>query len=104
MSKVYFGNRKVGDFKYPIRCLLDLTNKYIVLLEVPSNEMYSENVFCINKEGKLLWQIEKKKMPHSFSSYYGLDYNKNALLVYSSSIERLVDLNSGKILETDIVK
>jgi hypothetical protein len=89
MSKVYFEKLKVGDFKFPIRCILDLSDRYIILLEIPSNELFPENIFCVSKRGEMLWQLEKKEMPHPLSAYYGLEYsNNNTLLVYSSSLER----------------
>lgn len=103
MSRIYFLDKKIGEFKYPIRSILYLEYKMIVLLEVPSNEFFSENVFCINNDGEVLWQIEKNEMLHPFSSYYELALRNNSLFVFSSGIERKIDIDSGKILNTEII-
>lgn len=104
MSALFFENIRIGEFMYPIRNLLDLTDRYVILLEIPSTVDFPDNIFCYSKKGEKLWQIEKKEMPHKFSTYYSLAYTSGSLLVYSSSIERIVDLNTGKIIKTDFIK
>lgn len=44
------------------------------------------------------------EMPHEFSSYYELHYQNKELFVYTNSLERIVDVDSGKIIKTEFVK
>jgi hypothetical protein len=105
LSLVYFKDKKIAELEYPIQSFLDLGDKYVILLSVSLSDNYPENVFCFNKKGEMLWQIEKAPMPDGWPFYNGVQFiNEMEIYVYALSIERVVDLNSGKILRADFVK
>ncbi|MBS3914965.1 MAG: hypothetical protein KG003_10725 [Bacteroidetes bacterium] len=104
MSSIYNKHLKIVDFNYPIRSILELPDRYVIVLEIPSEIHYPNNVFCYNKDGKLLWQVESQELLHPITSYYGLEYKDNHLIIFSSSIEREIDINTGKIINADFFK
>jgi subtilase family serine protease len=101
------GNKKVL-FNYTIRYVENVNNILIVLLEIPYNDTYLDNVFGVSNTGEIKWRIENvgkscsvlNQLPFenlnvrgnnvSVSDFYGRRYFLNPI--------------TGKILSSDIVK
>ena len=103
--RLYRNEKLLWEFKFPILELRELEDRYIVLLEIPMNQIYNENVLCISKDGKLIWRIEYRDFPQPRSHYQGTEYNHNQLIVYNlNSFSVHVDIDTGRILRTDFTK
>lgn len=101
------GNEKVV-FNYLIRYVEDVNNTLIILLEIPYNDTYIDNVFGVSNTGEIIWRIEnvgkvcavKNQLPFenlnvqgndvSVSDFYGRRYFFNPI--------------NGKIISNDVVK
>lgn len=64
------------------------------------------NVFLVDKDGKVLWQIEPAVQSHGVTGFSNVYLGKhNELLAYSSNgIEYTVDLATGRILSKELVR
>lgn len=54
---IFINNRKV-EFPYPIDKVLDSHGLAIVLLDIPNEISYFDNVFAVNEFGEIVWRIE----------------------------------------------
>lgn len=59
-------------FKYPILEEVEIGGVIIVCLEVPPNQKFNENVYGVDQEGTLLWQIKPVKHLYENSCYTGI--------------------------------
>jgi archaellum biogenesis ATPase FlaH len=103
-SFLYHKEKKIYVFKFPIKVLLDLGERYVVVLDISSGEGSNDNIYCINKEGQLLWQIEKRELWHKHNSYQHVVWKNNELTAYSPNLEFKVDINTGIILGVEFAK
>lgn len=104
-SKLIRDNKIIHEFPFAIQEIRELDDRYIIVLRVPQDKIYNENVFCVSKEGKMLWQIEKRDLMREKSPYIGTAYDKKELIIYNLySFEMRVDINTGRILSTEFSK
>lgn len=104
-KKVILSSGKDVAFSYPIAKALEFEDAVVVMLDVPPGGRMNENVFGINGDGQILWQIEKKPSPYPDSPY--LDLNRidaNAKIGNWSGDEYVIEPATGKILEERYTK
>ena|ERR1700742_1416990 len=97
----------VGDFKnifkYPIKEHLEFEGMIIVLLDVPINVVYNENVFGVSLIDNHTWQIEKRDYPTGYKGQCPFTslviWNGNLRLNNWCSKYFIVNPWSGKIQE-----
>jgi len=82
------------------------TDKFIIRLDYMGKESPDRNVYCINSDNEILWQIEvdpnRIMLPggFDFDSYINIVFNGKELIAYRfSGFEYRVDVESGKIEE-----
>ena len=84
---------------YPVAQRLEIDGVHVVLLRVPPEESYPQNIFGVNEKGDVLWQIEPRpsKTPHN---QYTSIRDEAGLLVARTEDEaqRKIDARSGKVL------
>lgn len=95
-------------FDHDIRYVVEVNDTLIVLLEIPNNIMYLNNVFGINKNGEIKWRIQsvgdvfpvKNQLPFENLMVNGTD------VFVSDFYGRRFSLNpiSGEILSSDVVR
>ena len=96
-------NKKELSFDFTIRTVLHIENVYIVLLLIPSGVNYERNVFGINNDGVILWQVDA--LPFypggSKNCHYSKIHNENNKLTLLNwcSFYFIVDPYTGKVLE-----
>lgn len=92
-------------FKYEIDKIVEVKNICIVMLEVPSNKIYNENIFGVDKTGKIIWQIEKVKHIYKSSPYMDLFEKDEQIWAgnWDGDLYRL-DIQTGIILEKKYTK
>ncbi len=99
-EKLIFNSGEVVAFPYPIKKTLEFDNVVVVMLEIQPKNGYSNNVFAVNQEGKILWQIEKH--PKNLDISVWLDLNRKgdyAQVGNWDGLELIVEPTTGKILQ-----
>jgi hypothetical protein len=93
-------------FKFPIDDSIEIADMIIILLYVPVNGNFNENVFGVSlSEKKIRWQIEKKVFPiQPFTGleckYKGIGVVENKLILNNwCDMYLIVDPVTGNILE-----
>jgi len=64
--------RKVR-FRYAIRDTLEIEGVIIVRLDVPVNRKLNENVYALDSQGDLLWQVKPVRHVYQRSPYVGIE-------------------------------
>ena len=101
----YECQKKEINFLFPIRQVLELENMLIVRLEPDIGKIFNENVFCYDKEGKLIWQIEPIHYFIPDSPYTSIHMEGDRLFLYNwSGIEVEVCPKNGSILYKKFIK
>lgn len=96
--------------KYSIKKIESFEDYIVVLLEVPSDVIYNENVFVFNDSEQLLWQISadivNKYKIHDDEPFVGFDFNhRRKLVLYNWGGWKIeVDLNTGECLKHEVTK
>lgn len=95
-------------FEHDIRYVVEVNDTLIVLLEIPNNTSYLNNVFGINKNGEIKWRIQnvadvfpvKNQLP-----FENLMVNGTGVFV-SDFYGRRFSLNptNGEIFASDVVR
>lgn len=106
-NEIVVNNIKIM-FDHNIRYVKEVNEILIVLLEIPINVTYLNNVFGINKSGEIKWRIQsvndvfpiKNQLPFENLMVKGTD-------VYVSDFygrRFLLNLKNGEILSSDVVR
>ena len=104
-NKLFIFEKLVYTFLYGINNYLIYDNKIIVLLSVPDQVSYNENIFCFNLDGNLLWQVARANEHNKICPFTGISINNNKFTPYKScGILCIVDVNTGKILSSEFIK
>ena len=95
-------------FDYNIRYVKEVNDTLIVLLEIPNNIRYLNNVFGINKNGEIKWRIQsfravfpiKNQLPFENLMVNGTD------IFVSDFYGRRFSINqtNGEIFSSDVVR
>ncbi len=51
-------NNKIYEFKFDIRTVLEYKCNYIVLISIPFNISEINNIYCLDSQAKMVWQVE----------------------------------------------
>ena len=97
------------DFEFNIRIVIQYKENYVVLLAIPFNQTEINNIYCLDSDAKLVWQVEdlsarypelKTLLPYEqmeikddiifASDFYGRNYQ--------------INVNNGKIEGVKFVK
>ena len=91
----------VKEFESPISSIVEFENCVVVLLDSDFYKKDNENVFCINKNGKLIWQVPKYEYIDKESPFISIskDFENIKLWNWDSSFV-LIEPESGKIIMT----
>lgn len=95
-------------FQNEIREVVMYNGCFIVLLSVPYNTIDIDNIYCVDENGSLLWQVEglSKVFPDLKALPYEQMGIKEETLFASDFYGRnyTIDLSNGKIKDCKIVK
>jgi hypothetical protein len=106
-NELLVDNNKIV-FDHNIRYVIEINDTLIVLLGIPNNISYLNNVFGINKHGKIKWRIQsigdvfpvKNQLPFENLMVNGTD------VFVSDFYGRRFSFNpaNGEILSSDVVR
>ena len=87
---------------YPIKQKLQAEGVNVVLLSVPPNEHYPENIFGLNEKGDVLWQVERRPSSEPNNRYTSIR-DEIGLIVGKTEdrCQRKIDPKTGKVLEEE---
>jgi len=102
-NKVVIGNSEIV-FDFPIDDCIEIEGMLIVLLSIPVNVQYNENVFGVSIVDKVIkWQIAKKQYIPAYKQQCPfvsiVVYEEKLRLNNWCSVYFIVDPLTGKILE-----
>ena len=91
--------------EYPIKQRLEVDGVNVVLLSVPPEEHYPENIFGLSEKGDVLWQIEPRPSTTPNNKYTSIR-DEIGLIVAKTEDEcqRKIDARSGKVLIEEFVE
>jgi hypothetical protein len=103
-------NERQVKFDYPIGSIFETCGILIVVLDVPPEQIMTENVFGVSKQGEIIWQIEttpKTSYPCLTNRYVSVKdssisgiamvWNFNCTAVF-------IDVKTGKVVDTKFTK
>lgn len=84
---------------YPIKQRLELDGVNVVLLNVPPDENYPQNIFGLTQKGDVLWQVEPRPSSQANNKYVSMR-DEIGIVVGDTedSCRRKIDPKSGKVL------
>lgn len=104
-------NNKEINFKYQIESVVEINEKYIVLL---INRPYSKaqlknNVYALDKNGRILWQMQDPLSVFPFKEpgiciEIGVDKQNRLYAITHVGIIYYLNLDNGKIIERSFSK
>lgn len=87
---------------YPIKQRLEIDGVNVLLLNIPPDQDYPQNIFGVSEKGDVLWQIEPRpsEMPHN---HYSSIRDEVGVVVAQTEdrFQRKVDPKNGKVLAED---
>ena len=95
-------NKILYTFDYPIDEYIVIEGKIIVLLDILArNAHYNENVYCVDFNGNLIWQMEEIERVSKDSPITGMNLEDGQLKVFDWHGEYFIlDINTGKIIDS----
>jgi outer membrane protein assembly factor BamB len=101
-STLIINGEQIHTFNYPIDSYLIKDDKIFVLLDLLARGSHNnENVYCLDFEGNIIWQMEKIKRVTPDSPVVHIELANNTLKAIDWNGENFtLDINTGKILET----
>lgn len=71
-NRLLLSGGKYVEFDFPVSQVIEFDEVLVVLLELPTQVLFNENVFGVSKGGKILWQISPEKLVYDNSPYVEL--------------------------------
>lgn|SRR5690554_5752998 len=99
-------NGKKISFNFDVVEYIELESVIVIRLKIPTNVIFNENVFGLNKDGKIIWQIEQKKFMYENSPYTNMKKINNYKVNLSNwdGTQILINPINGNILDEKWVK
>ncbi len=84
---------------YPIKQRLEIDGVNILLLNVPPDQAYPQNVFGVSEKGDVLWQIEPRSSQLPNPHYTSIRDEVGLVVARTEDkIQRKIDPKTGKVL------
>lgn len=96
---VYRDDKKIKEFEFPIYQIVVFDRAIVVLLDRDYYKVNNENVFCINYDGNLLWQVPIFEYLDKRSPFVELKKEGENIKLFNWSGEFvLIEPTTGKII------
>ena len=87
---------------YPINQRLEIDGIEVVLLNVPPEEDYPQNIFGLNDKGDVLWQVEPRPTRAPHNRYVSIRDELGLVVADTEDrYRRKVDPKTGKVLNEE---
>jgi hypothetical protein len=99
---IVFDTGKAISFPFPVVQAVDYPSLTVVRLDTPPGSAFNENVFGVNDQGAVLWQVPKRKHVYADSPYTGMQrQGDNAVLSNWDGLEVTVEAATGAVIRED---
>lgn len=99
-NSLFFKGRKLYNFSFPIKMFIPYKEDCLVL----DKGLNKSNLFCIDQDGKLKWQVEEREKNPEFYPFINIKIKEDKIIAYDGNFETLINPNTGKILNIQFVK
>jgi len=84
---------------YPIKQRLEIDGVNVLLLSIPPDQDYPQNIFGVSAKGDILWQIEPRPSTAPHNKYTSIRDEVGIVVgVTEDRCQRKIDPKSGKVL------
>ncbi len=84
---------------YPIKERLEIDGINVLLLNVPPDQAYPQNLFGVTEKGDVLWQVEPRSSGAPHSRYTSIRDEVGVIVARTEDeLQRRVDPKTGKVL------
>lgn len=84
---------------YPIKERLEIDGVNVLLLNVPPDQAYPQNLFGVSEKGDVLWQVEPRSSNTPNSRYMSIRDEVGVIVARTEDkLQRKVDPKTGKVL------
>ena len=93
-------------FPFPITKCIVSQNRVLVLLNIPPDVIFNENVYCVGLNGNIIWQISKQDYLYENSPFINIVESDNGdiLVINWDGSQYAVDIETGNILTRNFHK
>ena len=103
--EIILNNGKVVKFSQKVEEILQFQNMLIVRIESPMGVVFNENIYGVDLNGVIIWQIPKVDHVHENSPYTGMKLAGDSIILYSrEGVEHTIEPKTGKIIKKELVK
>jgi len=103
-GKLLFADGKTVSFDYSIQQELNFPGVIVVLLNIPTGEIFNENVFGVSFDGEVLWQVAPQRYLGDDSPYTGMNYEDGKAGLYNwDSTLYVVEPMTGELISKRFV-
>ena len=89
---------------YPIKQRLEIGGVNVLLLNVPPDQSYPQNLFGVSEKGDVLWQVEPRPSQGPNNGYSSIRDEIGVIVARTEDrVQRKVDPKSGKVLSEESV-
>ena len=104
-NTLYVGNNKKICFNHEITKVISCDDLVVVLLNIPDGTKFNENIFGVDSEGRIKWQIEKILPDSDDSPYVDIRKLSDGLYAFNwSGIKTKIKLETGKVVYKQVSK
>ena len=87
---------------YPVKQKLSVEGVEVVLLAVPPEEHFPQNIYGLTEKGDVLWQIEPRPSQTPNNRYTSIrDEIGLVVAVAEDTVQRKIDPRTGRVLQED---
>jgi hypothetical protein len=87
---------------YPVKQRLEIEGVNVVLLGVPPEENYPQNIFGLNEKGDVLWQVEPRSSTEPHNKYTSIRDELGLIVAKTEDrFQRKIDAHSGRVLHEE---
>ncbi len=112
MSNIEFENNVLNinntrvEFIYEIRNVVEFNEKIFALIDSPPKSKFYRNIYCIDYNGKIIWQIDEPDYLQDHDRpFTGLWIDENELIAYNwTGVRHKINIESGKLDNGEFVK
>jgi hypothetical protein len=87
---------------YPVKQRLEIAGVNVLLLNVPSDQSYPQNLFGLSEKGDVLWQVEPRPSQGPNSGYSSIRDETGVIVARTGdNVQRKVDPKTGQVLSEE---
>ena len=87
---------------YPIKQRLEIDGVNVLLLSIPPDQDYPQNIFGVSEKGDVLWQIEPRPSTAPHNRYTSIRDEVGVIVgVTEDETQRKIDPKTGKVLQEE---